>query len=227
MSLSDEARETGALIRALSGPALAGEGAPGAGWTERARGEDRLWVRREGDGPATFVSEGALPGPVSLAAALIKEADLGGLAGSLRRWEPTRLSPCQERIAYTSRLPWPLADRSFTVLERYGGGPGEALILGQDLEGAVAEAGTVLGSVICSAYRIARVGTGCALRRLIRIELHLPLPVPWTDRLLAGTFLADLDRLRAGMARPPAGLAQRMAQEPLYALWADPESPAP
>ena len=219
MSARLAALEAGALIRAVVGPELFGEGAPPGVWTERARGADRVWSRRPTGEPGWFLSEGPLPGPSRQVAALIKEADLGGLAGNLRRWRAWRADPTTELISYTSRLPWPLADRHFSVLERYGGGPDEALLLGQDTLGAsladipepllrafmaeLPEAGTVGGSVLCSAYRLTPRPNGCHLRRLTRIELHLPLPAAWTTALLARTFLDDLDRLRAGLARPP------------------------
>ena len=236
MSLTDDAARTGEAIRAFAGPALEGEGAPGPDWTERRRGEDRLWIRREAAGPSWFVSQGALAGPVERAAALIKEADLGGLAGDLRRWRVFRGSPCLELVSYASRLPWPLADRSFGVLERYGGRAGEACILGQDTVGDAlqdlpppllaayqaerAEPGTVGGSVICSAYRFWTAGSGCLLRRLTRIELHLPLPGAWTEALLGRTFLDDLQKLRRGLAAPPEGLHARMSADPIYGVWA-------
>lgn len=238
MSAQNEAIDVGEAIRVFAGPALSGWGSPGEGWVARSRGEDRVWVRREAGG-ASFVSEGAISGPMRVVAGLIKEAEIGGLAGALRRWRSFRASPCVELVSYTSRLPWPLADRSFGVLERYGGGPEEALILGQDAvdavldevsaavpaavrqayEAEVAEAGTVDGSVRCSAYRIVPEGAGCRLRRLTRIDLRLPLPEAWTEALLARTFLEDLEKLRAGAARPPEGLAARMAADPIYAVW--------
>lgn len=234
MSLADEAALTGEAIRAFAGEPLEGDGSPGPGWAERARGEDRLWIRRAPGAPSWMVSQGALPGPVEQAAALIKETDLGGLAGDLRRWRVFRGSPCLELVSYTSRLPWPLADRSFGVLERYGGRGGAAWILGQDTlgdalrglppslveayQGEVAEPGTVGGSVICSAYRLWRAGSGCVLRRLTRIELHLPLPGTWTEALLARTFLDDLVKLRRGLASPPDGLMARLGADPIYGI---------
>lgn len=232
--MRDEAADTAEWIRARVGPLLDAEGAP-EGWTERARGADRVWTRAEADGPAWFLSEGALPGPVRLAAALIKEASLGGLAGDLRRWRAHRVSPCVELVSYTSRLPWPLADRCFSVVERYGGGPDEAWILGEDADDASLrdlpeaaraalaaerpEPDATPGRVLCSAYRLRPAPGGCQLRRLTRIELGLPLPRTWTEALLARTFLDDLDRLRAGLARPPAGLAATMDQDPIYRRW--------
>lgn len=226
--------EAAARVRERAGPALAGEGSPEGAWVERARGEDRIWLREEADGPPTFVSEGLLPGSLLHTAALIREAELGGLAGSLRRWRVFRLSINQELISYTSRLPWPLSDRAFGVLETYGGDAGEALILGEDTErssydathpealrfqGEQAEPGTVAGRVLCSAYRITALPEGCRLRRLTRIELALPLPASWSKALLARTFLDDLERLRAGLRRTPPGLAERIAQDPLYEAW--------
>lgn len=200
---------------------------------------ERAWPEgvwsRPGEVP-TFKAEAEIDAPPLVVAAIIKEADLGGLVGELLQWRVGRLSPFLELVHYVTRFPAPFSARDFCVTERYGvEEDGGVLVLGQDLhEGdlplvkpsvkAIAEwqeRGCVRGSVRRSAYQVSPAQRGgrvnTRLRRVIDIDLCMWVPASVCERLLARSLAQDFARMRAQAAAfAGSRLQQRTDQDWFY-----------
>lgn len=220
-----------AEIRARVGPDLFDTFEDHAG--ERAWPEG-VWSR-PGEVP-TFKAQAEIDAPPLVVAAIIKEADLGGLAGELLQWRVGRLSPFLELVHYVTKFPPPFSARDFCVTERYGvESDGSVLVLGQDLhEGdlpmvkpsvkAIAhwqERGCVRGSVRRSGYQVSPIHRAgrvlTRLRRVIDIDLCMWVPASVCERLLARSFAQDVTRMRAQAAAfAGSKLEQRTEQDWFY-----------
>jgi hypothetical protein len=174
-----------------------------------------------------FCMEGAVASELPLLAAMVRESDLGDLAGSLARWEVLESQPCapfHQRIFYVSKLPWPLRARAFHIgnwVELPGDGSFALLSMSLDPDDAVrARAGkAVWGEVSFSGYHLVPLADGRTwLRRVIGVELHLPMPRAVLGRMLAGVYRANHAWLnRTAQSDAAARFAERMARDPLYA----------
>lgn len=195
---------------------------------------DRVWSR--GGEVPTFKAEAELDAPPLVVAAIIKEADLGGLAGELLQWRVGRLSPFLELVHYVTKFPPPFSARDFCVTERYGvESDGTVLVLGQDLHDgdlplikpsvkAISqwqERGCVRGSVRRSGYQVSpvrrdgRVAT--RLRRVLDIDLCMWVPAAVCERLIARNLAQDFERMRAQAAAfAGSALEKRTEQDWFY-----------
>lgn len=214
-------------IRARVGPDLF------EGFTDHAGERDwpgGVWSR-PGEVP-TFKAEAELDAPPLVIAAMIKEADLGGLTGELVQWRVGRLTPFIELVHYVTKLPAPYSARDFCVTERYGvQGDGTVLVLGQDLQDgdlplvkpsvkAIAgwqERGCVRGAVRRSGYEVTPVRRDGRLttrvRRVLSVDLDLWMPAAVYERLLARTLAQDFGRMTAQAATFAGSALERRTQE--------------
>ena len=196
------------------------------------------WYVRTMDTPGGgefFLAEGVVRVPPRTACAMVREADLTPLAGRLAEWKVIRSDAAAPRFArcvqYTSRLPWPFADRNFNVegwfLPETSLPPhlkGATVYVSQTSPGAaplrLRNAGGVDGDVEISAYVFMSVpgdANRCFVRRVFCIDLKMGLP-PW---MLRASFVRAFESNFVWMDRPgdaaAAALRERIAADPAYA----------
>ena len=174
-----------------------------------------------------FWMEGVVAAPLRLVAAMVRESDLGTLAGSLARWdvlESERSEPFSQRVFYVSKLPWPFADRAFHIrswTERPA--PQSLVIQSTSLEpddAVRARLGKAAwGKVEFSGYHLVRLAPGSTwLRRVIGVELGLPLPRGFQRWMLRQVYRGNYEWMNeTARAGSLDRFEQRMASDPLYA----------
>ncbi|KAG2497995.1 hypothetical protein HYH03_004254 [Edaphochlamys debaryana] len=151
---------------------------------------------------------------------LIREFDLGKLAGDLKSFTVTENTPERVTVEYTSILPWPFEPRWIRATMRYGVlDSGAVVILGESVPGASPPAGSTLGTVHYSFYHISPAGPSkCVLRRAICVDMHLPLPAFVIRKSLAAHYASDMALIDkdVGAAWESSGLAERLAKGACY-----------
>lgn len=177
-------------------------------------------------GAPVFRMEGTVTAPLPLLAAMIRESDLGDLAGSLSTWEVLESQPSapfQQRIFYVSKLPWPFRARAFYIgnwVERPSNESFALLSTSLDPDDAIcARVGRdVLGDVAFSGYFLVPLAEGQTwLRRVIGIDLHLPMPGAILRRMLTGVYRGNYAWLNEAARSDNSRFDQRMDRDPLYA----------
>lgn len=198
----------------------------------------RGWVVRAVDGGEFFLAEGVVRVPPGLACAMVRDADLTPLAGSLAEWKVTRKDAASSPpnfarcVQYTSRLPWPFANRNFEVeswflpstslpphlaracvyVSQTPEPTGRSPLRLKNVDG-------VDGDVEFSGYCFMSVPGSpekCFIRRVISVDLKMPLP-KW---MLRSSFLRVFESDFVWMDRPPVSatdaLRERIASDPAY-----------
>lgn len=194
-------------------------------------GATRIDGRHDAGSPvATFVTDTWLDVPPAELTALIREADLGPLAGKLALWEASGTAdvpPWSRRLLYVSALPWPLADRAFCIqsevfLDADGSVRIESASVPADGRERERVGRAAWGSVAFSGYVIRPVSGGSRLTRVIEVDLALALPRRLELQLLRKVYADNHAWLAEGRkhARSPA-FAARMTADPMYARVAE------
>jgi hypothetical protein len=183
---------------------------------------------RDAAGPPIFRMEGTLAAPLRLAVAMIRELDLGELTGKLAASEVLEslpIEPFRQRLFYISKLPFPFRSRAFYVgnwVERPGGDSFAMLATSLDPDGAVRDRvrNEVWGEVVFSGYHFVPLDERTTwLRRVIGVELDLPLPRRLLRRMLIEVYrrnhqwLNEAPRSQDLVRR----YEERMAEDPVYA----------
>jgi hypothetical protein len=171
--------------------------------------------------------EGAIAAPLGLVAAMIREGDLGDLAGDLACWdviESQACDPFHQRIFYVSTLPWPFRARAFHVGNWVERPTAESFaMLAMSLEpDATLRARVrreVWGDVVFSGYFLVPLADRRTwLRRVIGVDLRLPMPRAILRRTLVQVYRQNYSWLNRTAQCDLAGrFEERMAREPLYA----------
>jgi hypothetical protein len=179
-------------------------------------------------GPPIFRMEGPEAAPLRLVVAMIREFDLGSLTGKLATWEVLEsrtTEPFQQRLFYISKLPWPFRPRAFYVgnwVERPNSDSFALLATSLDPDGSVRGRvrDEVWGDVVFSGYHLVPLAGGSTwLRRVIGVELRLPMPRRLLRRMLIEVYrgnhkwLNEAPRSMDLVRRYEA----RMAGDPVYA----------
>jgi hypothetical protein len=176
--------------------------------------------------PPIFQMEGTISAPLALVAAMIRESDLGSLAGSLGRWdvlESERSDPFRRRVFYISKLPFPFKDRAFYMdswVERPGpdslGIVSVSLPADRDVCDHLGNA--AWGEIVLSGYYLVQMAPRLTwLRRLIGIELGLPMPRGILRRMLINVYRGNYKWMnKAARSDLVRRFEQRMANDPLY-----------
>jgi cytochrome P450 len=175
---------------------------------------------------ATFVTDAWLDVSPAELTALVREADLGPLAGKLTLWETSGTAdspPWSRRVLYVSALPWPLSDRAFCIqsqvfLDPDGSVRIESASVPPDGREQARVGRAAWGSVAFSGYVIRPVSGGSRLTRVIEVDLALSLPQRLERELLRKVYADNHAWLERGQqhARSPA-FAARVASDPMYA----------
>jgi hypothetical protein len=178
-------------------------------------------------GPPVFRMEGTVAAPLRLLAAMIRESDLGSLAGSLARWnvlESQACAPFHQRIFYVSKLPWPFKDRAFYIGNWVERPTVDSLgIVSMSLEpDAEIRSGVrkeIWGEVAFSGYFLVPLDDRRTwLRRVIGVELRLPMPRGMLRRMLIQVYRGNYRWLNQAARSELAGrFEERMAKDALYA----------
>ena len=181
-------------------------------------------LRDPGARAATFTTDAWLPVPPAIVIALVREADLGPLAGELRLWDARVLDgePWSQHIVYVSALPWPMRDRAFAIENRVtlveGGARLDSASVAPDAAERARVGGARWGKVVYSGYLVTSERGGARLRRVIEIDLDLPLPASVERAVLEKVYADNHAWLARGVehARAPA-IAARIGDDPMYA----------
>lgn len=175
---------------------------------------------------ATFATDAWLDvAPVDLLA-LIREADLGPLAGRLSRWEPRSIeagSPWTQRVLYVSDLPWPFRPRVFCIESRVTLRDGGVV----RIESASAEpdagerarvSGAAWGTVVFSGYNTTPARGGARLQRVIEVNLGMRWPRRAEVALLSRVYAHNHAWLAGGRKHATAReFVARKERDPVYA----------
>ncbi len=157
---------------------------------------------------------------------LVREFDVGKLAGQLDDFHVHSASPSLTRVEYVSSLPWPfeprwiLADMQFGVDRTTG----HYLILGRSVPGAQVPAGkshTSLGTVHYSMYIIEPKGEDrCVMRRAINVDMHIKLPSFVIRKSLVSHYISDMAVVEKELGRkwPGSELERRFGERECYRL---------
>lgn len=164
--------------------------------------------------------------PASRLVALVREFDVGKLAGQLSDFHVHSSSPSLTRVEYVSSLPWPfeprwiLADMQFGVDRTTG----HYLILGRSVPGAQVPADkphTSLGTVHYSMYIIEPRGEDrCVMRRAINVDMHIKLPSFVIRKSLVAHYISDMAVVEKELGRkwPGSELERRFGERECYRL---------
>lgn len=175
---------------------------------------------------ATFATDVWLDVPPTALVALVREADLGPLAGDLSLWEVRSSEdrpPFTERLLYVSRLPWPFRDRAFCVVsEVHLLESGAVRIASASVDPDPAEEARVSGarwaSVTFSGYHLRSERGGARMVRVIEVDLAMGLPARLELALLKQVYTGNHKWLAGGRARAERpDFAARMSRAPVYA----------
>ena len=176
--------------------------------------------------PPMFWMEGTVSAPLRLVAAMIRESDLSTLAGTLLRWdvlESEAAAPFRRRIFYVSKLPWPFKNRAFHISSWFEQPTSNSFgILSTSIPSngdMHAAAGTsVWGDVAFSGYHLVSLGPRlCWLRRVIGIELRLPMPRRLLCRSLVQVYRGNYKWMsKAACSDLVLRFEQRIANDPFY-----------
>ncbi|KXZ41828.1 hypothetical protein GPECTOR_270g702 [Gonium pectorale] len=192
-----------------------------------------------------FLTEGEFDAPPLHLLCLVREFDLGQLAGQLLGFKLLEASVTRTLSHYTSSLPWPFQPRWVCAAMRFGvvQATGAVVSLGQSLHvaspapAAAADAtpapppGATRGTVHYSFYHIQplpaqRPGPGpgsgsgparCRLRRIINVDMHVCLPRPLLRSSLTRHYAGDGRLIEAVLAGwEGSGLQRRLAEGECY-----------
>lgn len=182
---------------------------------DRTEGTCKVW--REG---STFFSEGVVHCDQLTLLALVKESDLGSLAGALTRWQVTSHTPFSDSLFYTSCLPWPFNRRWFSIHQTVAiDSSSDILFVGFDnnLPDTTKDINDVQGHVLFSFYRIKKISEKSSLlRRAININLDTYIPDYILNSSLIDNYLNDLINLKTASCNLPKELIDRIEKKEIY-----------
>ncbi|PNG99683.1 hypothetical protein TSOC_014412, partial [Tetrabaena socialis] len=163
-------------------------------------------------------------------ACLVRDFDVGSLAGQLQDFRVLAASPSLLQAEYVSVLPWPFEPRWLSVTMRIGvvRGTGAVVLLGESVRGAAPPPGRAVtpGTVHYSYYHIAPAaparangrasgagGVRSVMRRAINIDMRIPLPAFVVRKSLASHYAADMAAVEREVAGWEGGALQRRLRE--------------
>ena len=199
------------------------------GWLDLGHNErgDKVWKRkpeRENTDSTTLKFESApIKADLLTLVALIRESQLGSLAGKLLLWNPVDKSPFERQIHYCSYFPFPFQNRDFCIKEHCGGiqdSDGQVSIvllnydadeksymqrlypsdINQELMAEFLKSNKIHGNVNYSIYFITKISDDeCKLRRYFSINMHLPWSFPRfaQDKALGNVFMENIQWIRS------------------------------
>lgn len=184
--------------------------------------DDKVWYQSQrGCKTKTFICEGTIETNVLTLLGLIKESDIGSLAGNLINWDNVSLNAFSHIVNYRSSLPWPLYSRSFSVRQIFAVDDKDILFIGfnspNDYNYKLNKHNSVIGNCIFSFYRIKILSDNkCLLRRALNIDLHLMIPDKWLLAQYADRYLKDFEIIRKSCNRISNDLEMRLQTQAIY-----------
>lgn len=179
---------------------------------------------------------------------LVRESQLGALAGDLHFWNVKQLTPTCRQVHYCSNFPPPMDKRDFCILEHCGVLDDDSLVLVNynATDGIIHsifdtpnhkeqlkrfnESPFIHGTVFYSVYQFKKLDENTIqLNRYFNIDMKLPwlLPRFMSDKALTGVFKENIDWIRENLKQYkqvdtlPESYQQVIQSDPLYSLIKD------
>ncbi|GLI68735.1 hypothetical protein VaNZ11_013226 [Volvox africanus] len=135
---------------------------------------------------------------------LVREWDLGKLAGTLMDVRHLESSGCEDVVEYVCKLPFPFEPRWIRCKLRYGvvRCTGALIILGVSELGAAVPPGMTRGTIYYSYYHIFPGDTAgtAVLYRVMNVDMHMPLPDFVVRKTLASHYRDEMARMESTLA---------------------------